>query len=57
MVVSLKTTVFWDMASCSLVYRYQCHGGTWCLHLQGRKLLVGVINSIAMEAEKAQQEP
>jgi hypothetical protein len=41
MVVAMKTTASWDMTSCSLVYHYQCLGGTRWLHLQGRKLPVG----------------
>jgi hypothetical protein len=53
----MKTTMSCDMASCSLVYHYHCLGGTWWLHLQGRKLPVGVTYNIAMEAEKAQKEP
>lgn len=34
--MSIKITVFWDMAPCNLVDRYQCFGKTLCLHLQDR---------------------
>lgn len=32
---TVKVMVFWDVMVCSLVYRYQCYGGT---HFQSRSV-------------------
>jgi hypothetical protein len=34
----LKSSVFWDIMSCSLLKINQCFGGTCCLRLQGRRI-------------------
>jgi hypothetical protein len=34
--MAMKSTVFWDVTSI-LAEVYQCFGGTYCLHLQGRR--------------------
>jgi hypothetical protein len=34
MVVSMKMTVFWDVAKCTLTGVYQCFRGFYCLHHQ-----------------------
>ena len=34
-VVEMKITIVWNVASGSLVHRYQRFGGICCLHLQG----------------------
>jgi hypothetical protein len=41
-VAGLKTAVFWDVASCSLVDVYRRFRGVWCLHHEddgGRELI------------------
>jgi hypothetical protein len=35
--VNIKDAVFWDVRQRSLVYSYQRHGGTHCIHLQCRR--------------------
>jgi hypothetical protein len=37
-VVAIKNTVFWNVMPCSLVEVYQLISGTYCLHLQGRRV-------------------
>jgi hypothetical protein len=36
-ILYLKSAPFWDLICCSQVVRW-CFGGTYCLHLQGRKV-------------------
>jgi hypothetical protein len=36
--VVMKSTAFWDITQCSLLKVNRRFGGTYCLHLQGRKL-------------------
>jgi hypothetical protein len=36
--LTMKTTVVWDMTPCSLVDINRCIGGTYCLHLQRRRV-------------------
>jgi hypothetical protein len=41
---SMKGTIFWDVAPCSLIEFYRRFGGISCLHLQGiRKRSVSTI--------------
>jgi hypothetical protein len=41
MLASMKITVFWDVAPCSLVEVYRRFGGAYCLQLQGDVKAVG----------------
>jgi hypothetical protein len=34
--VNMSMLLFWVVTPYGLVGRYQCFGGTYCLHLQGR---------------------
>jgi hypothetical protein len=36
--IELKITVFWDVVLCNLEEIYQRLGGTYCLHLQGKRV-------------------
>jgi hypothetical protein len=36
--VIMKSTIFWDITPCSLLRVNRRFGGTYCLHLQGRRI-------------------
>jgi hypothetical protein len=36
--MTMKSIIFWDVTPLSLVEVYQRYGGTYCLHLQGRRV-------------------
>jgi hypothetical protein len=38
-VVVLKSIFFWDMTPCSALSGTRCFGGTYRLHLQGRRIV------------------
>jgi hypothetical protein len=44
-VVSMKITVFWDVAPCSLVEVYRYFRGACCLHHQGALIMEAAIKS------------
>jgi hypothetical protein len=35
--MTMKSTIFWDVAACSLIAIHRCFRGTCCLHLQSKK--------------------
>jgi hypothetical protein len=37
-VVAMKSTIFWDITPCSLVGVYRRSVGTYCLHLEDRRV-------------------
>jgi hypothetical protein len=37
---------FWDITVCSPAGNYYCFGGNCCLHIQGRRLLLGYDTSL-----------